>query len=308
MPLTLNPEQVAFPAFQARLFDSRIGEYLRAPGREAAARRLRHEFSLLTDREAAAHVLEQQIFAADLRLSTLYADQSAARSPSSGRKADPKTVERIENEIAAMRDELSRLRARRASISTRALELRYLAGRKLVLQALSGGSRLKFLPPPSVPKGATLDKVRETIAQLSADLKAVADAPYPASFVRERAAKFIGELARPINVRPAFEGGDIYLPLMAVTAEQTVPDALGVLVWAIGPSRIMELVNKEIDECADEKHALSPDQRAARTAKIKTDILAAERIEAVIEWEMLQEGSQPSLRAEADPRAILGVE
>jgi len=307
VPLTISPDTVTFPAYQARLFDSRLAEYLREPGREAAARRLRCEFQLLSDREAAAHVLEQQIFAADLRLSSLYADESAARTPI-GRKPDPQTIKRIENEIAAMRDEVSRLRARRSSISTRSLELRFNACRTLVIRSLSGGARLKFLPPASIPRGATLDTVREKIAQLQADLKAVDDAPYPAGFVREKAARFIEQLARPINVRDAIENGEEpYLPLMALSEHITAPDALGILVWALGP-RIMELVNKEIAECSDEKHALSPEQRVARTAKIKTDLLAAERVEALIEWEALQEGANLPLRAEADPRAIIGVE
>ena len=232
-----------------RLFDSRTGEYLREPGREAAARRLRHEFSLLTDREAAAHVLEQQIFAADLRLSTLYADQSAA--PVAGRKPDSQTLRRIENEIAAMKDELSRLRARRSSISTRALELRHLAVRKLILSGIGGGARLKFISPASVPKGTTLEKVRGQIAELHADARAVADAPVPADHAKARAAAFIDALTRPINVRPALESdGDIYLPLIGLSDQQHIPDALGVLLWALGP-RIKELVNAEIEECAD---------------------------------------------------------
>jgi hypothetical protein len=305
--LTLNPEQVTFPPFQPRLFDSRVAQALREPGREQAARRLRHEFQLLGDREAAAHVLEQQIFGADLRLSTLYADQSAARM-AVGRKPDPQTLQRIENEIAAMRDELSRLRARRPSNSTHALEVRYTACRKLILSGIGGGARLKFIPPPSIPRGTTLETVREKLQQLSADLKSVSDAPFPASFARAKAERLIDELARPLNVRPALEAdGDIYLPTIHVSEQHQIPDALGVLLWALGP-RIKELAFAEIDACSDEKSALTPEQRAARTAKLRADIFAAERIESAIEWQAMEEGEQPSLRADADPRAILGVE
>jgi hypothetical protein len=307
VPTVINPDTISFPPFQPRLFDQRIAAYLRAPDREFAERRLRYEFQQLGDREASAHVLEQQIFGADLRLSTLYADQSAART-AVGRKPDPQTLQRIENEIAAMRDELLRLRARRSAISTGALERRYESSRKLILRAVSGGARLKFIAPATVPKGATIESVREKLAQLTADLRAVADAPYPAEFAKAKAGRLIDELARPLNVRPALEAdGDIYLPLVHVSEHNQIPDAAGLLFWALGP-KIKELAFAEIDACADAKNALTPEERVTRTAAIKKEILATERIEAAIEWEMMQEGNTPSLRPDASPAAILGVD
>jgi hypothetical protein len=307
MPNIINPEQASFPAWQARRLSPRLVAYLREPGREAAASRVRAELQILNDREGALHLFEQQLYAAEVHLSSLYSDEAAAKAPV-GRKPDAVQIQRIEQQIVEAKDEISRLRPRRSAFSTLALETRYNACTKLIVGALSGGAPLRFLKPAPAARGTTLEGTREKIAQLQADLRTVADAPLPASWAKDRVKKFIEELAAPINVRPAVEAGEApYLPLIHVTSQVAIPHALGVLVWVM-KDRIIELVNREIDEIADDKHALTFEQRAKRTAEIKRDILAAERLEAQIEGEAMQAGEVPELRHDANPRAILNVE
>jgi hypothetical protein len=307
VPTVINPEQTSFPAYQSRRLGSRVAEYLRRPECEAAGRRLRREFEILTDREAAVHIADQQVYAAELSLSTLYADEAAAKAPV-GRKPDPDQVARLEQAIVEAKDELSRLRARRPSISTGALEARHAACSKLILSSLNGGARLKFISSPSVPRGTTLEGTREKLLQLHADLKAVSDAPFPADHVRAKVAKFLADKSRPINVRMAIEGDEApYLPLMTLTSEITIPNAFGILLWVLGP-RIKELLDEQIEDMSDPKNALSPEQRVARTAAIKKEILSTERIEVAVEWQMLEAGEIPEFRRDANPRAILNVE
>ena len=307
MPNVINPEQTAFPAWQARRLSPRLVAYLREPGREAAASRVRAELQILNDREGALHLFEQQLYAAEVHLSSLYADEAAAKAPV-GRKPDPDQIQRIEQQIVEATDEITRLRPRRSAFSTLALETRYNACTKVIVGALSGGAPLRFLKPAPAPRGATIETAREKIAQLQADLRTVADAPLPASWAKDRVKKFIEELAAPINVRPTVEAGEApYLPLIHVSSQLAVPHAMAVLAWVM-KDRIIELVNRDIDEIADDKHALTFEQRAKRTAEIKRSILDTERIEAALEWEALQAGEVPEFRHDANPHAILGCE
>jgi hypothetical protein len=302
----IDPQQVSFPAWQARRLGSHVAEFLRRPECSAAASRVRAELQILNDREGAAHLFEQQLYAAQQHLSTLYSDEASAKAPV-GRRPDVDQIRRIERQIVEAKEEIARLRPRRETFTTLALETRHNAVIKLIVGALSGGPRLTFISPPSIPKGATLETVREKLLQLNADLKAVSDAPYPPDHVRAKVAKFIQDNARAINVRAAIEGDERpYLPLMTLTSEITIPNAFGVLLWVLG-DRIRELLDEQIEEMTD-PNALSPEQRVARTTAIKKEILSTERIETAVEWTMMEAGEIPEFRRDANPRAILGVE
>jgi hypothetical protein len=306
VPNVLDPSTITFPPFQGQVLNRRVSEALRQPGAGAAAARVKAELELLNDRAAAAHSFEQRVYGASTRLETLYQDEAAARA-SVGRKPDPDQIERIEEALVEAKAELNRLRARRGEFTTGALETRHNAIVRLIVTSLSGGGRLRFLPPASVPRGTTLEGTREKISQLTADLKQVSDAPFPGDYVKARVARFIDKLAAPISITRALEYDEApHLPMIALSSEQMIPNAHGILIWMM-KDQILERLNREIDECDDPK-ALDPAQRVKLTAEIKSDILAAERLEAQIEWEAMQAGEVPAFRHDANPRAILGVE
>ena len=125
MPNIVDPQQQSFPAWQARRLGARVAQYLSPPGRDAeaeasrrlrevASRRLRAELQLLNDLEGKLHLFEQQLYAAELHLSSLYSDESAAKAPV-GRKPDIAQIQKIEQQIAEAKDEVARLRPRRGS-------------------------------------------------------------------------------------------------------------------------------------------------------------------------------------------------
>jgi hypothetical protein len=307
VPNVLDPSTITFPPFQGQVLNRRVSEALRQPGAEAAAARVKAELELLNDRAAAAHSFEQRVYGASTRLETLYQDEAAAKS-SVGRKPDPDRIKRIDEALVEAKAELNRLRARRGEFTTGALETRHNAIVRLIVTSLSGGAKLRFLPPASVPRGTTLETVREKISQLTADLKQVSDAPFTAEYVKTRVARFLDKLAAPISITRALEYDEApHLPMIALSSEQMIPNAHGILIWMI-KDQILERLNREIDECADPKNSLTPDQRVKLTAEIKKEILAAERVEAAVEWEAMQAGEVPAFRHDANPRAILNVE
>jgi hypothetical protein len=86
-----------------------------------------------------------------------------------------------------------------------------------------------------------------------------------------------------------------------------LPDTLALIAWLL-PDRLIAALDREIDEVADDKAALTLEQRRKAEAEILADMLATEREEcALIEIAQTQ-GIAIDYRTDCDARAILDIE
>jgi hypothetical protein len=85
-------------------------------------------------------------------------------------------------------------------------------------------------------------------------------------------------------------------------------DFLGVLCWLLR-DQMLAKINAGLYEAADDKAALSQEQREIHLSEIERDRLMTERQETCIVWSMMAAGdSSIEHRADADVRAVLGIE
>jgi hypothetical protein len=160
-----------------------------------------------------------------------------------------------------------------------------------------------------------VDSIRRKIAKLKADIHRAQSAPKPSGDVKRIAIaeiKALAERGRP-DVFGAIEGGQkikwptvhadvtMFDPRNPVTV--IVPDMLAIHAWQ-HEGDIIRRVETEIDNCADDAHAISDDDRASRIAELKYEVLGLERQE-----ERLIElaGGVITRRSDADVRAVLGL-
>jgi hypothetical protein len=86
----------------------------------------------------------------------------------------------------------------------------------------------------------------------------------------------------------------------------TVPDALALTCW-LHREALIERLDAEIDAEADDKAALTHDQRQQQEAQLLRDVLAVERDEATLVFQAQSQGLPVEHRADIDPVALLGV-
>lgn len=120
-----------------------------------------------------------------------------------------------------------------------------------------------------------------------------------ATLEARRPPQFAMRMGKPLHVRD--DSGSI---LTGVADDQI--DVESTLCWLF-KDQIIAAVERAIDEDSDDASALSDEERAARIAKAKADILKAERLEeAAIEF-AAESGLVIPRRPDADPRAVLGL-
>jgi hypothetical protein len=175
-----------------------------------------------------------------------------------------------------------------------------------------------------VSKGETasdaIERRRRRIRELRADLEVVKAAPKPSAEVKKRMRAEISGLAArgtPDVFGMVEYGEQIRWPEVepkkwaVIVKGEHVPmtppaafDALGAFVW-LNEKAILAALEKEIDKAADDKSALTDEERKSRSAEILRDILANEREEEVLILLASENGLEISRRLDADPRAVL---
>jgi hypothetical protein len=100
-------------------------------------------------------------------------------------------------------------------------------------------------------------------------------------------------------------GADGLMPLSGFAAHTQV-DVFGLLIWLFH-DEVISALEREVDELADDAHALSDEDRAAHEAALQARLLEAERIEERLIEVAAEEGRAVSRRPNADPRAVLGL-
>ncbi len=205
----------------------------------------------------------------------------------------------------------------------RARSPRVLSGIDQYLRSLPPGIVVELAPPVMPKKGATVESVRTQIAELRADLHATRSAPLHSSAVKalwraditaraERCAPNVGDTLEGAAVQwpHTLTRAELYghavsegAPQIAGFAQQRSVDVLGLMCWLAGEA-LMEKISEEIDAEADDAGALSDDDRAEREAALLSQILELGYVEETL---IEASGAEVARRADADPRAVLGL-
>lgn len=165
------------------------------------------------------------------------------------------------------------------------------------------------------PGSETIEKLRDKIAGLDADLHEANSANYTRSEIKatmraeiEALAEagrvdvmgtvaYLGELRWPRTRLTTVDGGAPSTSMVFGT------DARAVLAW-LHKDALLARLEAEIDEQTDDAAALSAADRARRMRDLRAEKLKAEQAEAAL---MFADGRR-DFREDMDPRAILGVE
>jgi hypothetical protein len=158
-----------------------------------------------------------------------------------------------------------------------------------------------------------IDKLRNRIAELRADLHEVKSSPYPLRVacatirrqIEELAARGQPDVLRTIELnRPvAFRHTLIREPGIAFE----VPDTLALFAW-VHKDALLQKLETELAELADsDADALDDEQRVERERRILAEILDIERAEERAIELCESDGLHIERRGDADPLAVLGI-
>ena len=233
-------------------------------------------------------------------------------------------LERAEQELAR----LTELKETRTVRWNAAGQLRQSVG-DWVLRGVPGDCVLETLEDAPLSellkKGETIatavERYRHRLRELAADLHRVRSSPWPSSLAKAAARELIDRLAdagQP-NLDGAIEHGQpISFASMRMTslvhnveargaiAYAETPDAIGTLCWLF-KDQLLAKINAGFDEIADDKSALSQQQREEMEAQIASDMLSAERSECALIWHAEAKGEVIDFRSTTSAQAALGV-
>jgi hypothetical protein len=150
--------------------------------------------------------------------------------------------------------------------------------------------------------GETVADVRREISGINQQMAAVRSAPLRKSSQKQAVAAYLARLA--LRVRPTV-GFDVRGNATVRWPEDMVVDKgdiLGVLVWAMGPRMLDELLAAFSLDDIDPPDALSPAERDKRLGDLSVRLLELEFKEAA-----LLAGTDTMPRPEMNPMAYLGV-
>lgn len=175
-------------------------------------------------------------------------------------------------------------------------------------------------PSPETPvkleKGETpapaLERRRARIEQLRVEIFDAENAPITSEAAKNIARRHIESMAaagRP-NVLTTLEGRRPPRLARRVDGARGAHDGeidVEALICWLHRDALIAAIEKAIDEDADESSALSDEERATRISKAKREMLAVQREEEIFFGLCKARGLAVSRRADADPRAVLGL-
>lgn len=263
------------------------------------------------------HELRDEIRARERRLKEWHQPPSLGGPP---RRSKP-MEDSVENEIAALSKELSRIETQHRAIDERFRALSTLHSKVEAYvgkySAVLRECKWEILPWEEVDYRAVRVQ-RDEIASLKADIHETQSAPRASDEVKAQARREIDELVASgtPDVFGAIEAGlpikwprqrlDIFTAATAggVTARCETPHVLAILMWAHRDD-VLRAVEAEIDKRAMDANALPEDVRQKRLIELHERLLAAERNEEAL---IVAGGNVIDRRPDADPRAFLEVD
>lgn len=166
-----------------------------------------------------------------------------------------------------------------------------------------------------------VERCRERIKELQAQLAKAEAAPIPSAEAKKRMQEQIAGIA--ISGQPDVfglieSGQSVDFPRTSLYSNVTTTDghtgratgnafdALAFLCWAF-QDQIVKAIGAEIDRRSNDTEALSTEQRQHSVTQLKAEILAIERQEEAVITAASERGAKIIRRVEADPRAVLGL-
>jgi hypothetical protein len=86
-----------------------------------------------------------------------------------------------------------------------------------------------------------------------------------------------------------------------------LPDTLALIAW-LHRDTLIAALDREIDEAADDKNAMTLEQRRKAETQMLADLLAVSREECALSEAAQAQGIAIDYRTDCDARAILGIE
>jgi len=245
-----------------------------------------------------------------------------------GELAPQVVIERRELERA--QKELTRLTTLKEARGARWTVAKQLEGRIIdwaLRGGVPGGCSLEVVEDAPVSellkKGERIadavERHRHRLRELAADRHRLKSAPWPSSVAKEKAKAEIERLAEAgaPDVDRAIEYGlPISFPMVSLSSlvrgtepalafTETV-DVFGVLCWLF-KDQMLAKCNAALDEIADDKAALSQQQREEMEAEISASVLAIERAEVACIFAAEANGEVIDFRSETSPQSLLGL-
>jgi hypothetical protein len=194
-----------------------------------------------------------------------------------------------------------------------------------------GGTVLELFegPEPKLAKGETIldgiERLRRRGRELLADLHRIRSAPYPSSFAKQLVREQVEQLAQrgAPNISGLVEHGDGKIEELfprqlaraqvfnvakspAATAYFELVSPPAILAWLF-KDQLIAALGREIDAEADDKAALTHEQRQQREAEVQGDLLSTERDICSLIWRGQAEGLPVEFPADISPLALLGL-
>ncbi len=195
---------------------------------------------------------------------------------------------------------------------------------------------IELVEPPKLLKGETaataVERVRRRLRELDADRNRIESAPFPSATAKEVAANYINELAdaaTPIVSSTVEHGGplvidgkpveppivfasklarfDVHTAAGPGVATGAAPDVIGLMAWLF-KDQMLARIGEAIDVEADDKIALTHEQRREQLATIAADREHAEQDEAHLLWASYAAGAIVEPRGDMTPSAFLMVQ
>jgi hypothetical protein len=229
---------------------------------------------------------------------------------------DAARAEELKTELHALGENAARLRE---ELSTR--QVRRDADQSLLtriggwLDRVPPNVALEAIEAPAREPGdegprAAVERYRQTILGIRAEIETVRKAPLPPADVKRLARAWVDQHAK--RGRPHIQvDGDRADILFERTAALVRGDRLAAAVSAdfllwLFRDQVVEALEREV-EALNVQGALTRDERAARLEALRAALLEAERREEAAITRARTEGTLIARRPDADPRAVLGI-
>jgi hypothetical protein len=238
-----------------------------------------------------------------------------------GLPVDHVSVRDVSAEIVKMEADLARLIALQTSRSSRQQAIaRLLSNVENWLRSSARPSGTLVDAQDVETGGATIAGLQDRLRQIAADQAAVESARVSSAVIKARVHEAVEALAQ--RGPKVIGGGNIAwpvtpfsLPLIAVaeegkrvigTAAGPQTDCIAMLCWLFKTEMIKRL-DAEIAAGADDRNALTDQQRATKLADIAEAKLHAERVLAKLIWRAQAEGHDVQHAGDSDCAAVLGL-
>jgi hypothetical protein len=179
-------------------------------------------------------------------------------------------------------------------------------------------------PEPKLNKGedlvAAIERLRRRVRELRADLHRIESAPFPSTHAKARAKAQSEELAQagaptvslliehdqPLQWAQRSLSARVHNTETPAIAFSETDHALAFTLW-LHKSAAIAAIEREIDAEADDKAAMTHQQREVAEAQVMADLLSVERDEAFLLFVGWADGLSILPRADISPAALLGV-